>query len=131
MTHARVNNLLDRIESDYAVAVLYACESGSRAWGFESRDSDYDVRFLYIHPPHWYLRIDTAKEKGGIELPIEDDLDCVGWDLRKALLLLCKSNPPLLDWLGSPIVYREHPSTISRMRELATEYFSPVSCSCR
>lgn len=125
----RVDKLLDQIESAYSVPVLYACESGSRAWGFESRDSDYDIRFVYVQPPEWYLRIDTGKEKGVITLPIEDDLDCVGWDLRKALLLLRKSNPPLLDWLGSPIIYRERPSTVEKIRTLARAYYSPVSCS--
>jgi len=76
--------------------VLFACESGSRAWGFASRDSDYDVRFLYVHRRAWYLSVEDRRDV--IEQPLADDLDVSGWELRKALRLLRKSNPPLLEW---------------------------------
>ena len=99
--------------------VLYACESGSRAWGFASTDSDYDVRFLYLRRPSWYLSIDLEARRDVIERPIDDELDVSGWDLRKALKLFLKSNPPLLEWLGSPIVYREEFPTAERLRALA------------
>ena len=77
---------LRQIEADDGVRVLYACESGSRAWGFASPDSDFDVRFLYVHPPAWYLSIE--KRRDVIERPIADELDVSGWDVQKALGLL-------------------------------------------
>jgi predicted nucleotidyltransferase len=117
---------LKQIESQENVKVLYACESGSRAWGFPSEDSDYDVRFIYVHPLDWYLSINDKRDV--IERPINDLLDINGWDLRKALKLLRKSNPPLLEWLQSPIVYWEKYSVAGRMRELSPLTFSPRSC---
>ena len=109
--HHQIGDELNRLAEDEDVCILYACESGSRAWGFESTDSDYDVRFLYLHPPHWYLRVCPGRDV--IERPIDDQLDISGWDLRKALQLLRKSNPPLLEWLRSPIIYREVPSAVA------------------
>lgn len=122
----RVRGELDRIEAEEHVRVLYACESGSRAWGFESEDSDYDVRFIYVRPTDWYLTI--QKKRDVIEKPIDDDLDVSGWDLPKALELFRKSNPPLLEWLQSPIVYREIGTAASRLRGLMPEYYAPISC---
>ena len=122
----RVKNVLDRIEAEESVRVLYACESGSRAWGFESADSDYDVRFIYLRPVDWYLTI--RKKRDVIEKPLDDDLDVSGWDLPKALEMLRKSNPPLLEWLQSPIVYREVGTAASQLRELIAEYYAPISC---
>lgn len=95
---------LDAVERDERVRLLFAVESGSRAWGFPSPDSDYDVRFVYVRAPDWYLSIDGRRDV--IELPIEGDLDINGWDLKKALQLLLKPNPVLLEWIRSPIVYR-------------------------
>ena len=118
---------LDTIEREEDVRVLYACESGSRAWGFASPDSDYDVRFVYVHRPDWYLSI--ADRRDVIERPIIDELDLSGWELRKALRLFRKSNPPLLEWLGSPIVYRERTALASRLRALAARHHSPRSCA--
>ena len=86
------------------MTVLYACESGSRGWGFASPDSDYDVRFVYVHRLPWYLTVLPGRDV--IEQPISGDLDINGWDLRKTLGLLRDSNPTLLEWLRSPIVYR-------------------------
>lgn len=117
---------LEQIERDENVRVIYACESGSRAWGFASADSDYDVRFLYVHPPQWYLSIQHGRDV--IERPINEGLDVSGWDLPKALQLFRKSNPPLLEWLQSPIVYCENGKTISRIRQLLDDYYSPISC---
>lgn len=114
---------LKRIEREENVRILYACESGSRAWGFPSRDSDYDVRFLYIKPAEWYLSI--FEKRDVIEQPISDKLDMSGWDLKKALRLFRKSNPPLLEWLQSPIQYMERYSAATRIRELAAGMFSP------
>ncbi|MFC4544848.1 nucleotidyltransferase domain-containing protein [Paenactinomyces guangxiensis] len=117
---------LKKIENEEQVRILYACESGSRAWGFPSKDSDYDVRFLYIRPIEWYLSI--FEKRDVIERPIHDLLDINGWDLRKALNLFRKSNPPLLEWLQSPIQYYEHGSVPGQLRELLSSAFSPKSC---
>jgi uncharacterized protein len=120
---------LDRIEKESHVKILYACESGSRAWGFASPDSDYDVRFLYVHPLSWYLTVDLEMKRDVIERPITDELDITGWDLRKALQLMRKSNPPLLEWLDSPTVYRQADGFLEKMRELKEVYFAPVPCA--
>ena len=94
----QVRGELGRIERERGVRVLYTCESGSRAWGFASRDSDYDVRFLYVHERDWYLSVEDRRDV--LEVPINDDLDVSGWELRKALRLLRKSNPPPVDALS-------------------------------
>lgn len=94
---------LKKIETEYDVKILMAVESGSRAWGFASPDSDYDVRFLYKCEKEEYLRLDARRDV--IELPIDEVLDINGWDLSKALQLLHKSNPTLFEWFSSPIKY--------------------------
>jgi hypothetical protein len=114
------------MESEENIRIVYACESGSRAWGFPSADSDFDVRFLYVRPVNWYLSIDEKRDV--IERPISDGLDISGWDLKKALRLFRKSNPPLLEWLGSPIVYLEKYSAARKMRRLSASNFSPNAC---
>ena len=96
---------LHEIEKENNVKILLAVESGSRAWGFASPDSDYDVRFIYVRPKDDYLRLENVRDV--IELPIDDVLDINGWDLQKTLRLLCKSNPTLFEWFSSPIVYLE------------------------
>lgn len=121
MTEPRIQAALEQIERDDDVKVLYACESGSRAWGFPSATSDYDARFVYVQRPEHYLSIDLEERRDVIELPLVDDLDVNGWDLRKALNLLRKSNPPLMEWLDSPIVYREVGPAAQGMRELAQQ----------
>ncbi len=120
-----VERRLCEIERDHGVRVVYACESGSRAWGFESTDSDYDVRFLYLHDRSWYLSIDIETKRDVIETPIEGVWDVNGWDLRKALRLMRKSNPPLVEWLNSPIVYRERGPVADMLRAVLPDYFSP------
>jgi uncharacterized protein len=119
---------LSDIEIDEGVTIFYACESGSRAWGFPSADSDYDVRFLYLRPSDWYLSIDLEAKRDVIERPINEMLDISGWDLRKALQLFRKSNPPLLEWLNSPIVYQEKFSVSQQLRDLIPAYYSRVKC---
>ena len=119
---------LSDLENEEGVKIVYACESGSRAWGFPSSDSDYDVRFIYLRPQAWYLSIDLERKRDVIERPINDQIDLNGWDLRKALWLYRKSNPPLLEWLGSPIIYLEKYSIAPQMRKLAPEYYSPKAC---
>ena len=116
---------LETLERDHDVAVLLAVESGSRAWGFPSQDSDYDVRFIYVHRPEWYLSIDLEGRRDVIELPLRDSIDVSGWDIRKALKLFRKSNPPLLEWLQCPIVYVERFSFAAKLRALLPEFYSP------
>lgn len=125
MTETILKNL-NRIEEIHNARILYAVESGSRAWGFASQNSDYDVRFIYIHQPDWYLSI--REKRDVIEMPINDDLDISGWDIRKALGLFAKSNPPLLEWLGSPIVYQDRFGFSDRLRTLLQDTFSPQRC---
>ncbi len=111
---------LKEIEKENNVRILLAVESGSRAWGFASPDSDYDVRFIYVRPKEDYLRLETVRDV--IELPIDDTLDINGWDLRKTLRLLYRSNPTLFEWFSSPIVYTETPFA-DRLRAVMTDYY--------
>ncbi len=129
---AAVLEALQRIEREHGVRVLFACESGSRGWGFSSPDSDYDARFVYVHPLPWYLSVNESTGPGEpqrdvIELPIADDLDVSGWDLRKTLRLVAKSNPTLLEWLCSPVVYRQDDEATAALRTLVDETYSPLS----
>lgn len=117
-----VRKRLAAIEQERDVTVLYAVESGSRAWGFESPNSDYDVRFVYAHKRDWYLTVRDKRDV--IEKPIVDDYDLSGWDVRKALQLLRKSNPSLLEWLQSPVVYFDDNKLAPAMRRLVNNHFS-------
>lgn len=108
---------LQTLEAQHDVRILYACESGSRGWGFASPDSDYDVRFLYVHHPDWYLKIDQQRDV--IEEPISDLLDINGWELRKALGLLKKGNATLIEWLSSPVIYRADEVFLKDIRDVA------------
>lgn len=121
---AQIMESLQALERQHDVKVLFACESGSRGWGFASPDSDYDVRFIYVNRAAWYLTVDPRRDV--IELPISGDLDINGWDLRKALQLLKRSNPTLLEWLRSPIVYMEDTAIMARFRGLAETGFSSL-----
>lgn len=96
---------LKEIEARENVRILHAVESGSRAWGFASPDSDYDVRFIYIRPREFYLKLERTRDV--LEYPINDLLDINGWDLQKALRLLHRSNPSLFEWFKSPIIYQQ------------------------
>lgn len=122
---SKIQAELEQIEQEEGVRILYACESGSRAWGFPSKDSDYDVRFIYVRPVEWYLSL--LEKRDVIERPISDLLDINGWDLKKALNLFRKSNPPLLEWLQSPIPYLEQFSVTEKIRQLSPQTFSPRS----
>ena len=112
---------LAEIEKTHNVRILYACESGSRAWGFASPDSDWDVRFIYVHPQDWYLSYNVESKRDVIECPIAEDLDCNGWDLRKALGLFARSNGALVEWLGSPIIYKSIGTTAPALRIMSDE----------
>lgn len=114
---------LAQIEVVEDVRFLWVVESGSRAWGFPSPDSDFDVRFVYVRRRDWYLQLVPGRDV--IEQPIVDDIDLNGWDIRKALGLLLKSNAVVSEWLSSPIRYRsDHPSA-ARFASLADALFDP------
>jgi len=115
-----IQKKLEEIEKQEHVKIILAIESGSRAWGFESADSDYDVRFIYVREPEMYLRLDAVRDV--IEWQLDEVFDISGWDIKKALQLLYKSNPTLFEWINSPIVYKE---TIEgrELRELSKQYF--------
>lgn len=121
-----IQSKLSALETEYDVRILFAIESGSRAWGFPSPDSDYDVRFIYAHQPDWYLSIEPGRDV--IELPIEGDWDINGWDIRKALGLLIKPNPVMLEWLSSPIRYRWNTSLCERLTRFADKTTFGESC---
>ena len=118
---AEINEKLDEIERKEGVRILHAVESGSRAWGFASPDSDYDVRFVYVRPKEDYLRLDEPRDV--IEWQLDEVLDINGWDLRKALRQFAKGNATLFEWSGSPIVYRTTKEW-SRIKEISKQYFS-------
>ena len=122
--------ILERLataEAEHSIRVLYACESGSRAWGFASPDSDYDVRFIYVHDADWYLSFDVELKRDVVEYPIVDDIDCSGWDLRKALYLFTRTNGALLEWLHSPITYVERAGIAQSLRKLAPRAINAVA----
>lgn len=109
MTQSEMNILVPQklveLEEMYDMRVLLAVESGSRAWGFASPDSDFDVRFIYVHKPEFYLRLEERRDV--IEVPVDETWDVSGWDLDKTLRLLFRANPTLYEWLNSPITYFE------------------------
>ena len=118
-------NKLNTVETEKQVNILHAVESGSRAWGFASPDSDYDIRFLYKHQPDWYLSL--WEKPDVIEFMTAEDLDGSGWELAKALKLLTKSNAPLIEWLFSPVVYYQDDVFLKQMQVFACDCFSPIA----
>ncbi len=111
-------------EEEHDVKVLLAVESGSRAWGFASPNSDYDARFIYVHRRDWYLSVGLEEQRDVIEYPIVDEIDINGWDLRKALRLFWKSNPAFVEWIQSPIIYRDEGSFAPAARAMLNEVYS-------
>lgn len=95
---------LAEIEERENVKILYAAESGSRAWGVESPDSDYDVRFVYVREKEDYLRLVPVRDT--LEWQLDEVLDINGWDLKKALVQFHKGNATLFEWANSPAVYK-------------------------
>ncbi len=104
---------------------MFAIESGSRAWGFASPNSDYDVRFIYAHEPAWYQAVDLEERRDVIEYPIIDDIDINGWDVRKALRLYWKSNPAFVEWIHSPITYRDESGFRTGALNALSSIYSP------
>ncbi len=121
--YTTIQNELTKIEEAQDIEILYACESGSRAWGFPSPDSDYDVRFIYRHPREKYLSIHPPEDN--INLFITKDLDFNGWEVRKALHLFGKSNVSLYEWMQSDTIYQQKTDFLTLLQGLAPQYFSP------
>ncbi len=115
-----IDTLLDAVERDNSARILFAIESGSRAWGFPSPDSDYDCRFVYVRSADQYLSPWVLRDV--IEAPLAGDLDVNGWDLGKALKLMLKGNAVIIEWLRSPIVYRGVASFRDEFLELANRH---------
>ncbi|MEM1178202.1 MAG: nucleotidyltransferase domain-containing protein [Acidobacteriota bacterium] len=120
-----IRGRLATYEAEQDLTIIFACESGSRAWGFPSLDSDYDVRFLYVRDLPWYLSVSSKSDV--VDEALEDELDIGGWDTRKALGLMRRGNAPLIEWLASPIVYLERPEAILPVRSLVETTLLPES----
>lgn len=120
--YEQISEELAKIEQTEHVRILFCAESGSRAWGFPSKDSDFDVRFIYVRDREEYLRIDAVKDF--INWRLDSTFDISGWDVKKALGLLHSSNISLFEWRASQIVYRTSEEW-ERFAKLMDGYFSP------
>lgn len=125
--HGVICEKLREIEAQENVRILFAIESGSRAWGFPSPDSDYDARYVYVRPKEWYLSITPGRDV--LELPIDDLLDINGWDIKKALGLLMKPNPVMLEWLSSPIRYIWDEDLCAKLNTFAQKTTYGTACA--
>lgn len=121
---AEILRRMHAAQEEHGVRILLAVESGSRAWGFESSSSDFDARFIYVHPQDWYLSVGLEEQRDVIEYPIVEDIDLNGWDLRKALRLFWKFNPAFVEWIQSPIIYAEHSAFAAQVRALLPTIYS-------
>lgn len=119
-----IQKRLKDLEQTHQIRIWYACESGSRAWGFASPNSDRDVRFIYSHSLDWYLRLKEGNST--LDLGVDTDLlDFTGWELRKTLRLLTNSNASPFEWLQSPIIYKSIVDFQTELWQLAQAYFNP------
>lgn len=122
----KIIEYLKQVEKEKNISILLACETGSRAWGFPSPDSDYDIRFIYKHEKNWYLSLNDKKDS--IERMFDNnEFDLSGWDLKKSLNLLWKSNPPLLERIQSPIIYISNDKFHKGIKELANSTYSKIA----
>lgn len=122
----KIKKYLSDLEKEKGIEILLACETGSRAWGFPSPDSDFDVRVIYKHDKNWYLSL--TEEKDTIEYFLENnEIDISGWDLRKSLRLLAKSNPPLLERIQSPIIYKVDKEFLTGINSVAQKTYSRIA----
>lgn len=117
---------LNEIEQREQVRIIWAVETGSRAWGFSSPNSDYDVRFIYIRDKKEYLRLEEIRDS--IDAQQDELLDIEGWDLRRVLRLIYRSTPEVHEWFASPTVYRSTPEGL-RLGKILPEYFSVKKCA--
>lgn len=126
--HTRIRSTLKHLEQEKGIRILFAAESGSRAWGFASPDSDYDIRVLYVEPLSWYLSLETSPKDSFQEM-LPGDLDISAWELRKALRLFATCNPSMNEWFGSPSIYFEEEAFATEMRRLLPAYFNPIKAA--
>jgi hypothetical protein len=132
---AEIVSRLEALEAQHGFRIILAVESGSRAWGFPSPDSDFDVRFIYAKPLDDYLSLQPGRD---VCEPAMDGLfDFSGWEIRKALNLLLKCNAIASEWLESPIIYKasdevpklrafaHHMTSIGRLRYHYFRHISP------
>ena len=115
-----MQSALAAIRAEHGVSIPLAVESGSRAWGFQSPDSDYDARFVFVRPVRQLLTPWPARDV--IKLPISGELDVNGWELGKALKLLLKGNAVVVEWLRSPLTYAVEPGFREAMLTLAERW---------
>ncbi len=117
-------NTLGDLEQKYNIRILFAVESGSRAWRIESKDSDYDIRFVYVRDKKDYLKIhpprDVIDKTDGI-------YDFVGFDLYKFIRLLNSSNPSVIEWLNCDIIYTEDGWSKEHLKKIMNKHFNPIS----
>lgn len=121
----KILNALKQIEAEHDCRILFAVESGSRAWGFASPDSDYDIRAVYVKPLDWYLGLEE-RQSDTINAMLPHDIDVAAWELRKALRQLLKSNASFMEWLGNPIVYHDC-GLIAQLREMESRVVNPIA----
>lgn len=125
-TKDKIKIYLNEIEQENNIKILWACETGSRAWGFPSTDSDFDVRVIYVHKTNWYLNLKAQKDS--IEMMLENnEIDITGWELKKCLQLLNKSNAAILERIQSPIVYCSDENFIEEMRSVSQSCYSKIA----
>lgn len=117
----QIKSILHRVGSSYHVNILFACESGSRAWGFASPDSDYDIRFIYVRPISSYLGL-SARRDVMDNLAPSKTLDLVGWDILKALELASDSNPQIIEWVNSDLIYYEYGDFRRTLRDIMLDF---------
>lgn len=127
MGKEEILEILENIQKQFEVKILYAVEAGSRSWGTASSTSDFDVRFIYKHPTDWYLSVDFESQPQVIEIN-EGGFDVVGWELRKTLKLFQKSNPSLMEWLVSTQVYFGEEKFVEGLKSLISDYYEPSAC---
>ncbi|MBK1879867.1 nucleotidyltransferase domain-containing protein [Pelagicoccus mobilis] len=118
----QIEDTIRQLEAERNIEVLFACESGSRAWGFASPDSDYDLRFIYAHQKDWHLQL--QKRDDYIDLMLPNDLDLSGWELAKMLRLFATCNLALNEWLGSPVIYWSPKSFQNELLKLIPAFFN-------
>ena len=118
----QILNKLNNIELENNIKIIHAVESGSRAWGFASKDSDYDVRFIYVRPTEYYLQLQKSDDVLNCEL--NDIFDINGWDIQKVLKLTYKSNPTIFEWSLSPVIYKTTPI----FNDIKSNIFKYFSC---
>lgn len=122
----KIKSYLSDLEKERGIEILLACETGSRAWGFPSPDSDFDVRIIYKHHKDWYLSL--TEERDTIEYFLDNnEIDISGWDLRKSLRLLAKSNAPLLERIQSPIIYKADKEFLVGINSVAQKAYSRIA----